>query len=86
MAHGRLIPPFSTLAGPTTARVAYTIANAHSGMRQRTIRQRTRLSRWATVNAVDRLLQHGLIERERGALVVRDVNRLVQMVHDVRGG
>ena len=49
------------------------------------IASRVSTHREAVTRELNHLAHAGLIERERGALVVRDVNRLVQMVHDVRG-
>jgi CRP/FNR family cyclic AMP-dependent transcriptional regulator len=49
------------------------------------IASRVSTHREAVTRELNRLSRIGIIERQRGALVVKDVNRLAQMVHNASG-
>ena len=49
------------------------------------IASRVSTHREAVTRELNRLSRIGIIERQRGALVVKDVNRLAQMVHNATG-
>jgi predicted transcriptional regulator len=49
------------------------------------IANRVGTHREAVTRELNRLLQIGIIERRRDSLLVKDVDRLAQMVHDATG-